>query len=313
MNWVIIALAVDFGLRFVILGWPRITAPVRQYKGGTGLYIFPGVLADARNQVSPIWDVLHDYGRLFYGNLSRVLYSPWMIKHRFAKQIAQIDRKFELEQDVLVGISLGATIALDVNDQLFKNDPHRQKPGLIVFDGVAGPENLLSGGNVAGPVFRVLRWVPIGFVSGTVIGAVIALLQYLWINQVPKDAEIEDDILQGGQPVTKEDVKQKAKKDMAGYLFGVFARQMVHISAGKVTPERLSRFAWIQYYEYTWHNVTVSQPAERRKWQEAAHKASVPFDLWQIEAPHVAFAQMPTATKKALAQALPRFLSVETQ
>ncbi|MDB5176543.1 MAG: hypothetical protein JWN75_211 [Candidatus Saccharibacteria bacterium] len=302
MNWVLVFIIVDYLLRFVVLGLPKINDTLDSCEGKYGLYIFPGVLGESFNQIGPIRDVFSQYGRLFYGKIGRVIYSPTLVKRRFARQIELAEKTHGYDKGVLVGISLGACIALDVNDQRFENNPNAEKYGLIVFDGVAGSKNLLSGGNIFAPIFRVLRWmIPIGLISGLIIGMLIMIPQGLWINQGPKDEEIEDGL-------DKEQVKKKAKRDMFGYLPGVFARQLVHIAASEVNAERLSRFAWIQYYQYDWKNVTVNQPGERLKWQEIAREAEVPFDYRVIDAPHVAFAQMPTVSRKALSQGLPRFL-----
>lgn len=303
MKWVLGFMIVDYLLRFVVLGWPKMIDKNRLSKGGNGLFIFPGVLGEPYNQVGPIRDLLERHGNLFYGKIGRVLYSPWMVRHRFTDQIEKIERRYEFSQGVLVGISLGACIALDVNDQRFRNDPHAQKYGLMVYDGVAGPKNLLSGANIAAPIFCVIRWLnPLGLISGTILGTLLMIPQGIWINQGPKDDEIEDGL-------DKKAVQKKAKWDMFGYLPNVFARQMVHIAASEVTAERLARFAWVQYFEYDWKNVTVSQPSEREKWRRAAIEAGVPFDYWMIDAPHVAFAQMPTASRKVLSQALPVHLA----
>lgn len=292
-------LVIDFALRFVILGWPRVSDAAGNYRGGNGFFLFPGVLAETQNQFMPVREALQPFGRLFYANFdrTRAIFSPWRNKRVFAKRILELDSKYQFNQVVLGGCSMGAGVALDVNDELHRRNPTMRKPGLVVFDGVGGSENLLSGGNILGPIAPWLRVIPIGFFTGLLISSVFTIVQSLWINQLPKDAEIEEGL-------DKEAVKRKAKRDMAWYQTSVFLRQMAYMHTNTVTPKRLSRFAWIVYFEYTDHNVTLSQPAERNKWAAMAREAGVAFSTWPIESPHVAFAQMPTVSIKAILQGL---------
>lgn len=303
-TWVLLW-ACDVALRFVILGWPRVSDAAGNYRGGTGIFLFPGVLAEAVNQFAPVREALQPFGRLFYANfdLTRAIFSPWRNKRVFAKRIAQLDTKYQFDQKVFAGCSMGAGVALDVRDEMHRRNPtDLRKPGLIVFDGVGGSENLLSGGNIGGPVMTYLRWLPIGFFAGLLVSSVVTVVQSLFINQLPKDAEIEVGL-------DIEAVKAKAKRDMSWYQTAVFLRQLAYMHRNRVTPERLARFAWIVYFEYTDHNVTLSQPAERNKWSQMAHQAGVPFANWSIDAPHVAFAQMPELNKKMILQGLEMFPS----
>lgn len=311
LGWFVIPIwallwACDVALRFVILGWPRMSDAVGNYRGGTGMFLFPGILAEAVNQFTPIRAAIQPYGRMFYANfdLTRAIFSPWRNKRVFAKRIAQLDAKYQFDQKVFFGCSMGAGVALDVRDEMHRLNPEDQrKPGLVVFDGVGGSENLLSGGNIGGPLMTYARWIPIGFFSGLILSSLFMyFVQMRFLNQPPKDAEIEV-----GLDIKA--VKAKAMRDMSWYQTSVFLRQLAYMHRNRVTPERLAKFAWIVYFEYTDHNVTLSQPAERSKWSKMAHEAGVPFTSWTIDAPHVAFAQMPELNTKMILQGLEMYPS----
>lgn len=297
MHWIMWLWAADVALRFIILGRPRISDDAGG-RGGVAMFLFPGILAETVNQFTPIRKSLEAYGRLFYANfdMTRAIYSPWHNKRVFAKSINKLDAKHQFDQVVLVGCSMGATVALDVNDEMHLRNPSMQKPGLVVFDGIGGTNNLVFPMNVAAPVAAYLRFVPVGFFCGLFLSSILMVGAY-FINPLPADDEIEFGL-------DKKAVKKKARRDMGGYQLSVQVRQLVHMRASKVTPERLSRFAWIVYFEHTDHNVTLRQPAEMNKWAAMAYSANVPFASWDIESPHVAFAQMPRIANKRIVEAL---------
>ena len=308
MDWwhvVLLCWFIDLALRFIVRGRPTVYGEGKVLQGRTGIFSEPGILAQAENQMAPIADLLRKYGAMYYCTIGRIVYSPSHVARRHARRIAEIARAQKLDKLIFVGVSLGGTTALDVAEQLQKIAPDLPKPELILFEGIgSGSKNLLSGGNVAAPIFAWLRFVPIGLVARVVIESIIEVPKSLWINQGPKDSEIEDDIVINGTPYTKEETKKKAQKDMSWYLLGVFARQMVHMHASRLTDKRLQRFARIAYFEYTLHNVTVHQPAERLAWQSAAESAGVEFLHWEIATPHVAFWQAPSENRQVIGRAL---------
>ncbi len=299
---VVLLWLLDIALRICVPGF--LTVKQGRYNPhyhDRGLYVIPGVLAESKNQLSPIARAIRDWGQLYYVNWGRWLYSPTINKRVLAMHIANNKRRqrSSCHRDVLVAVSLGASVALDTGAWLRKIAPDQLKPGLIVFDGVAGSENLKAGGNIGGPVFRVLRWfVPLGLVGLSVINLIVLPVQYFLLNQPPKDDEIQDGL-------DKEAVKRKARRDMFGYSISAFTRQTAHMSACKLTPDKLRSFAWVQYYYCTWNNGTLDQPAEVDKWEHAAYQAGVRFNAVEVETPHNAFAQMPEKWLIALLDNIP--------
>lgn len=304
MNWqlILLVLAADLTLRVLVRGRPIVTAEDRT-SNDTGLFVIPGVLGDPRNQVSPVKDVLTKHGRLLYCRWGRVFYSPSRNKRVFASEILRLSDYLDIKRKVLFGVSLGGTVALDVAVEMHKLAPDAEKPLLVVLDGVgSGPKNLLSGGNILAPAARWLRFLPFGLITILVFGLIVTVPMSLFINQGPKDSEIEDGL-------DKEQVKRKAKSDMSWYFTGAFLRQMAHMAQSRLTTNRLLAVSSIVYVQYTQNNVTLHQPAECDAWREAAEAAGVPFTHYTVEAPHVALAQMPTVSSKALEQALGGLLS----
>lgn len=312
MQWIWWLLAIDLALRVTVRSWPGVKPDRYNITCRRGVFVLPGVLADAKNQVTPIREELFQLGDLYYckyGLLGgRVIYSPSVVKRLLARKILRQARANHLGEIILCAISLGGTVALDVAAELRRLAPDEFDIKLLALESVSGSENLLSGGNVVAPIMRWARFIPSGLILGTVLGVVIAIPQALWFNQLPKESEIEDDIVIKGVAYSKAAIQRKAKHDMAGYLIGVLFRELAHMSSSQLDASRLACFSKIVYIEYTLHNVTVSQPAERNKWQAVAAKAGVPFTYWQVESPHVALWQMPTASRKALSQAVSELL-----
>ena len=77
-------------------------------------------------------------------------------------------------------------------------------------------------------------------------------------------------------------------------------------SPGKacLVVEQIAEFRLDSVPRYTWNNVTLRQPDERELWRVASRRAGVHFTFWSVETPHVALAQMPSASIKILSQAL---------
>jgi hypothetical protein len=305
MSWatlVVILWLLDIALRICVPGFLSVTeGNYNTLYRDRGLYIIPGVLHEARNQISPVEKAFSQWGQSYYVNWGRWLYSPTVNKYVLARRIANAKRKQRSYyfNDVLVATSLGGSVALDTAERLHKIAPDLPKPGLIVLEGVAGSENLLAGGNIAGPVFRAARWfVPLGLVGLSLVNVIVLPLQYFVLNKPPKDGEIEDGL-------DKEAVKRKARRDMFGYSVSTFTRQTAHMNACKLTPDKLRNFAWVQYYSCTKGNVTVRQPEEMNKWNQAAVRAGVYFHRVEVETPHVAFEQMPSAWLSSLDDNLP--------
>ena len=221
-QWLVLALAIDFALRVVVRGWSKVTADTDNSSAKKG-FIIPGVLAEAKNQISPVRDVLAEHGRLYYCNWGRVFYSPSAITKRFAREIVWQTRVDNLTQPVIVGVSLGGRVALDVAKEIRRIAPDI-RPGLVVLDGIgSGPKNLLSGGKILAPIARWARFIPFGLITILVFGAVVTIPLSLFVNQGPVDSQIE-------LGLNKHKVKVKAKKDMSWYFTGAFLRQMAHLA-----------------------------------------------------------------------------------
>ena len=309
LDWVLAYLTFDLLLRIVVRGMPTVKREKRGVtSNGVGIFVEPGILANAKNQISPIADLLRAHGTLFYCTLGRVVYSPSWVRRRHARKIVRMIYKHNLNRVVFCAVSLGATTSLDVMEELARIAPELPKPELIVFDGVgSGSKNLLSGGNVAGPVCSWLRFFPIGLITRVVLESIIEVPKSC-LNKGPVADEIEDDIVIDGESYTKEAIQKKAKKDMSWYLLGVFLRQVAHMHESHLTEKRMSNVWSVAYFEYTWHNVTVKQPDERNAWQAAAEAAHVPFKYWSVEAPHAALAQMPEHSRAVVGPALQEIL-----
>ncbi|USN96201.1 MAG: hypothetical protein H6797_03935 [Candidatus Nomurabacteria bacterium] len=292
MSWLWVTVVVLWGLDIVarIIAWGGLNIqPDGLLKDGERrLYVIPGVLAEAKNQISPLRPILSQWGRLIYVNWGKWFYSPSMNKHVLAQRIVEDRRQYDAGDIVLVASSLGGSVSLDVGERLHEIAPDI-KPGLIVFDGIAGSSNLKGPGKILGPVVRYGRWlIPLGFVGITLLNLVLMpIAKRMNEGALPKDDEIEDGL-------NKKAIQDKARKDMAGYaVFTTLFRQTAHMSATKVTPEKLRNFSYVQYYCCTLDNVTVQQPKEARKWRNAASKARVPFNAVEVKSPHDAYAQMP--------------------